>query len=451
MKRQQKIESIKKRSQATKDKSKQEFIELLDERVNALKGIFNQEIDINLDNLLAELKSVNSLSDSVDELNTAIKSIKLPDYPKKLKVEGIESLVTALKNSKQETVDFSPIQQAISKLDQLISKVEAIKVPENSQNPKDYIPMRRVVAIGNNFVFDDGFTGSSSSGGGGSSSSSSTGLTDAELRATPVPISGTVTADQGGTWTVQPGNTANTTAWKVDGSAVTQPVSAASLPLPTGAATSAKQDTQQTALDAIKIAVEILDNVVSGSEAQVDIVSSALPTGASTLAEQQSQTASLSVMDDWDNAASDGASVSGDVAHDAVDAGEPVKIGGKARTANPTAVAANDRVDAFFDDVGRQVTFNGVPRDLLVSPTITTITASTSETTVLAAGVAGVFHDVYGIIITNTSATATEVTFKDSTAGTSRFKISAPANDTRGITLPFVVPQSSANANWTAT
>lgn len=34
-----------------------------------------------------------------------------------------------------------------------------------------------------------------------------------------------VTATQTGTWTVQPGNTANTTAWKVDGSAVTQPIS----------------------------------------------------------------------------------------------------------------------------------------------------------------------------------------------------------------------------------
>lgn len=34
-----------------------------------------------------------------------------------------------------------------------------------------------------------------------------------------------VTASQTGTWTVQPGNTANTTAWKVDGSAVTQPIS----------------------------------------------------------------------------------------------------------------------------------------------------------------------------------------------------------------------------------
>lgn len=34
-------------------------------------------------------------------------------------------------------------------------------------------------------------------------------------------------AAQSGTWTVQPGNTANTTAWKVDGSAVTQPISMA--------------------------------------------------------------------------------------------------------------------------------------------------------------------------------------------------------------------------------
>ena len=41
-----------------------------------------------------------------------------------------------------------------------------------------------------------------------------------------------------------------------------------------------------TAVEAIQTAVEILDNVVSGTEAQVDIVSSALPTGASTAANQ---------------------------------------------------------------------------------------------------------------------------------------------------------------------
>lgn len=68
-------------------------------------------------------------------------------------------------------------------------------------------------------------------------------------------ISGTVAATQSGAWsvgqtgvwTVQPGNTPNTTPWKVDGSAVTQPVSAAALPLPTGAATAAKQAALGTA------------------------------------------------------------------------------------------------------------------------------------------------------------------------------------------------------------
>jgi hypothetical protein len=40
-----------------------------------------------------------------------------------------------------------------------------------------------------------------------------------------VTVSGTVAVTQSGTWTMQPGNTANTTAWKVDGSAVTQPIS----------------------------------------------------------------------------------------------------------------------------------------------------------------------------------------------------------------------------------
>lgn len=43
----------------------------------------------------------------------------------------------------------------------------------------------------------------------------------------------TTAASQSGTWTVQPGNTANTTAWKVDGSAVTQPVSGTVTTIPT--------------------------------------------------------------------------------------------------------------------------------------------------------------------------------------------------------------------------
>jgi hypothetical protein len=61
----------------------------------------------------------------------------------------------------------------------------------------------------------------------------------------------------------------------VDGSGVTQPVSAASLPLPTGASTAANQTTTNGHLST-------LAGAVAGTEMQVDIVSSALPTGAAT-------------------------------------------------------------------------------------------------------------------------------------------------------------------------
>jgi hypothetical protein len=63
---------------------------------------------------------------------------------------------------------------------------------------------------------------------------------------------------------------ANATAVKVDGSAVTQPVSAASLPLPTGASTSANQTTANTALSGIQTAVEIMDDWDESDRAKVN-------------------------------------------------------------------------------------------------------------------------------------------------------------------------------------
>jgi hypothetical protein len=95
----------------------------------------------------------------------------------------------------------------------------------------------------------------------------------------------------------------------------------------------------------------------------VDVTRSALPTGAATLAEQQTQTTSLSVIDDWDNAASDGASISGDVAHGTADAGEPVKIGGVAvsGSATPTSVAAAARTRFIANQHGIPYVMGGHP------------------------------------------------------------------------------------------
>jgi hypothetical protein len=54
----------------------------------------------------------------------------------------------------------------------------------------------------------------------------------------------------------------------------------------------------------------------------------------------------------------------GDEAHDAVDAGNPMKIGGRAQepTAAPDEVADNDRVDTLHDRVGRIAVYQGYPR-----------------------------------------------------------------------------------------
>lgn len=56
----------------------------------------------------------------------------------------------------------------------------------------------------------------------------------------------------------------------------------------------------------------------------------------------------------------------GSVAHDGVDAGAPVKIGGKAiaHGTNPTAVAAADRTDAYFNRHGIQFVIGGHPNPL---------------------------------------------------------------------------------------
>lgn len=83
----------------------------------------------------------------------------------------------------------------------------------------------------------------------------------------------------------------------------------------------------------------------------------------------------------------------------------------------------------------------------------TTIASSSSETTIITAVGAGMSADLYGLVITNTSATYTKVTIKDSTGGTTRMVVSVPPQETRGFTVPAVaaVTQTTANNNWTAT
>lgn len=105
-------------------------------------------------------------------------------------------------------------------------------------------------------------------------------------------------------------------------------------------------------------------------------------------------------------------SFAGDVANDAADSGNPLKIGGKAFSSNPAAVAGNDRVNAQFDLQGRQVVAFSIP-EALVRGVSTQITGTT-DTAVIAAQGAGVRIYLTHFVVFNTDSTvATQVNIKD--------------------------------------
>lgn len=413
-------------------------------------------------------------------------------------------------------------------------------------------------------------------------------------------------AVQSGTWTMQPGNTANTTAWKVDGSAVTQPVSAASLPLPALASTSTKQSdgSQKSQIvdgsgnvvgatgNALDVNVKTNNSVgtlSTNNSSTATLLAAATFTGTSDdalaysevrvslIASHASGTNGLSIQQSSDNTNWDitdtytipattgktfvvprqaryirvvytnggtnqtsfrlqtilnrtGATPTSQRPQDAysiendmqetwalnslyngttfdlmrgdITNGLDVDVTRLPTLANVTTVATvtnvatigtsitpgtgatnlgkaedapassgdtgvpifgvrNDALTAAqtsatgdyglpsIDTSGILMTA-GAPR-LLKARQVTTLTASTAETTIVTA-IASTFNDIYGLILSNTSATATEVTIRDATAGGTISSFTVPAGDTRGFMLPLdsAVPQATVNNAWTA-
>lgn len=166
-----------------------------------------------------------------------------------------------------------------------------------------------------------------------------------------------------------------------------------------------------------------------------------------TAASDSPEVTALQIMDDWDNGASDGASVSGDVAHGTADAGEPVKIGGKALSADPTAEATGDRVNALFDLIGRQVMFPYSLKENLVSGAITTAMTGTTSTSLIAAPGAGLYNYITQITVSNAHGTVgTDIAIQDGSGGTTIYTI--PAAAVYGgavVTFPAPLKQPTAN------
>ena len=132
----------------------------------------------------------------------------------------------------------------------------------------------------------------------------------------------------------------------------------------------------------------------------------------------------------------------GNVAHDAADSGNPIKVGGRAHTSNPTAVANGDRVNAVYDTQGRAIVSMSIGPAMVagVSADIT----NTSDTSVIAAQGSGVRTYITQITAFNSHATvATRVNIKDG-ATTIYSCYLAAAGGQVSITLPVPL-RGSAN------
>jgi hypothetical protein len=139
--------------------------------------------------------------------------------------------------------------------------------------------------------------------------------------------------------------------------------------------------------------------------------------------------------------------VGDDVADAADTGGAPVKTGGIARTANPSAVAGGDRVASTYDDLGRQVMRPVQVRDL-VQTAYATLTTGTETT--LFAGVSGVFFDLIYLMATNNSDAAVTTDIRSATGGGIVTSVRVPANGTAGVSLAVPLPQDVAADTWTA-
>ena len=138
--------------------------------------------------------------------------------------------------------------------------------------------------------------------------------------------------------------------------------------------------------------------------------------------------------------------LSGDVAHDSPDSGNPLKIGARARSSEIAAVANNDRSDLICDLAGKQIILPYSNPENFVSGCISTAMTATTSTLLIAAPAAGLRNYITQLTVSNSHATVgTDVLIQDGSGGTTIMVV--PAAATYGgaaITFPTPLRQPTA-------
>jgi hypothetical protein len=118
----------------------------------------------------------------------------------------------------------------------------------------------------------------------------------------------------------------------------------------------------------------------------------------------------------------------GAVAHDGADSGNPIKVGGRARSSEIAAISSNDRSDFITDLVGKQIVLPYANPENFVSGAISSAMTGTTSTSLIAAPAAGLRNYITQITVSNSHATVgTDVLIQDGSGGTTLYVIPAAA------------------------
>lgn len=254
---------------------------------------------------------------------------------------------------------------------------------------------------------------------------------------------------QSGTWTVQPGNTANTTAWKVDGSAVTQPVSLAgtqSVNAAQLAGTTTDTNSGSKSAGTLRVVIAT-DQPALSNKLLVTPDSVALPANQSV---NLSQVGGTTVVN---GGVAGSQAVGGTVATNVAITANPLNLGAQAVSSENSAATTARQVQLVADLVGKLIVLPYANPENFVSGVISSAMTGTTSTSLVAAPASGLRNYITSCIASNSHATVgTDILLQDGSGGTTLAVLpAAPAFGGASISFPTPLRQpTTATALYAA-
>lgn len=276
-------------NEATIIRSPAKYFNDLKKEIRKLAEITAEKPDTEgyVNRIVKKIEGLGFLEQNLKKLEILTQKLVDKQPPDNVKVNNLDQLVKEIKNSKTVLPDWlgKDISIEITKeLKEISTKLENNKVViEKAQNPSDFIPIRRVRKVGNGFVYDDG----SWTGGGGGGSTGEVKLVDSSNnqitttdRALDINLASSDVALGGGTQYTEGDTDASITGtamlWE-DASNTLRAVSSTK-PLPV--------DIQDASVVIESVNLDIRDLSSASDSVSAVVTSSALPTGAATSAKQ---------------------------------------------------------------------------------------------------------------------------------------------------------------------